>query len=133
MRIFRYIPEVDAFDLTPEYRAFEELLGVDDWWSIAWIGRLFTLDNDVGEHWFGNWELREARRELAAKHGHDAGTLLIIDPRRLANGDDGPCHTDEFRARFWRDVLTSLDLDEELIVDEARAYHRLGPDIPDFE
>ena len=133
MRIFRYLPEVDAFELTPEYAEFTKLLDMDAWWSVAWIGRLFSLDNDVGEHWLDGWGLREQRSELAARHGRDAETLLILDPRRLADGADGPCHTDEFRARFWRDVLQSLDLGEELIIDEAREYCRLDATPADLD
>lgn len=124
MRIFRYHPEVCAFELTPEYAALAEVLDFAGWESFAWIGRLFSLDNDVGEHWFDNWELRAQRAELAARHGLDADTLLIVDPRRMSDGRDGPCNTDEFRARFWTDVLSSLDLSEELIIDKAREYHR---------
>jgi hypothetical protein len=91
MRIFRYYPEVDAFALTPEYEALAEVLDIAGWEAFAWIGRLFCLDNDVGEHWFDNWELRGQRAALAARHGLDADTLLIIDPRRMADGRD-QCH-----------------------------------------
>lgn len=123
MRIFRYYPEVDAFVLTPEYEALAEVLDTSGWEAFAWIGRLFCLDNDVGEHWFDNWQLREQRADLATRHGLDADTLLIIDPRRMADGRDGPCNTDEFRVRFWTDVLSSLDLSEELIIAKAREFH----------
>jgi hypothetical protein len=123
VRIFRYHPGVDAFALTAEYAALAEVLGMEGWESFAWIGRLFTLDNDVGEHWFDNWALREQRAEVAARHGLDADTLLFIDPRRMADGRDGPCNTDEFRTRFWTEVLSSLDLSEELIITKAREFH----------
>lgn len=123
MRIFRYRHEVEAFELTPEYSALAEALDLDGWESVAWIGRLFSLDNDVGEHWFDNWELREQRAEVAARHGLDANTLLIVNPRRMTDGRDGPCNTDEFRARFWTEVLASLELSEELIIAKAREFH----------
>ena len=123
MRIFRYHPEVDAFELTPEYTALTEVLDLGGWEAFAWIGRLFSLDNDVGEHWFDNWELRRQRAEAAACQGLSEGALLIIDPCRMADGRDGPCNTDEFRARFWTEVLKSLDLSEDLIIAKAREFH----------
>jgi catechol 2,3-dioxygenase-like lactoylglutathione lyase family enzyme len=123
MRIFRYLPEVDAFQLTPDYTALVEALHIGDWEAFAWLGRLFSLDNDVGEHWFDNWDLREQRAESAARHGLDTNTLLVVNPRRMADGRDGPCNTDEFRGRFWREVLMSLDLSEALIIAKARDFH----------
>jgi hypothetical protein len=120
VRIFRYLPEVDAFDATPEYAQLATTLGIAEWNPVVWIGRLFLMDNDFGEHWFDNWEAREVRRALAESHGLDADTLLIIDPDRFRDGRDGPCHTAEFRARFWRDVLKSLALSSELLFDKAR-------------
>ncbi|MEZ6038542.1 MAG: hypothetical protein R3F29_13760 [Planctomycetota bacterium] len=123
MRIFDYHADLDAFTLTREYAALIEVLDVDPWEAYAWLGRLFSLDNDVGEHWFDNWELREQRSEAAARAGFDDAQLLIVDPRRMVDGRDGPCNSDDFRKRFWIDVLRSLDLSEELICDKAREYH----------
>ena len=123
MRIFRYHPEVDAFTLTPEYEALAEVLDIGGWEAFAWIGRLFSMDNDVGEHWFDNWDLREQRTDVATRHGLDPDTLLVIDPRSMADGRDGPCNTDEFRARFWTEVLSSLELSEDLIITKAREFH----------
>jgi hypothetical protein len=122
--VFRYLPDVDAFDVTPEYRALADLLGLAEWNPVVWIGRLFTLDNDVGEHWFDNWDAREARRAVAEHHGLDANNLLIVDPDRFQNGVDGPCNTPEFRARFWHDVLVSLELSPDLLFDKAREMNR---------
>ena len=36
---------------------------------------------------------------------------------------DGPCHTPEFRKRFWTDMLKSLELSCDLICDEARRFN----------
>lgn len=56
--IFKYLEELDAFVLTDEYKRIAGHLGLDGGERYAWIGRLFTMDNDFGEHWFDNWELR---------------------------------------------------------------------------
>jgi hypothetical protein len=99
IRVFRYIEEVDAFDVTEQYASLVDLIGLAEWNPVVWIGRYFSLDNDFGEHWFDNWDAREAQRELAEKHGLDANKLLIIDPERFCNGADGPCHSPEMRKR----------------------------------
>lgn len=108
--IFRYIEELDAFVVTDEYKKIAEALGLAEWHPAVWIGRLFTLDNDYGEHWFDNWEEREAHSTQAAQLGIDVGDLLIVVPERLAGGDDGPCNPPELRKRFWTDILKSLEL-----------------------
>jgi hypothetical protein len=128
VKVFRYLSELDAFDVTDEYRELAGLLGLTEWNPVVWIGRLFLMDNDMGEHWFDNWDLRDARRELAVRHGYDPDLLLIVDPERFQDGRDGPCHPPELRARFWKDVLISLELDEQLLFDEAR---RVNEDVRD--
>jgi hypothetical protein len=115
IRIFRYIPDDDAFLVTDEYRRIAETLNLAEWHPAVWIGRLFTLDNDLGEHWFDNWELR-ADRGLSDDY-------LIIDPDRFQDGRDGPCNTPEFRKRFWTDVLKSLELSLELLFDKALQFN----------
>lgn len=120
VRVFRYLPEIDAFEVTPEYAELAELLGLAEWNPVVWIGRLFLLDNDFGEHWFDNWEARASRSVAAERLGLDADSLLVLDAQRFANGDDGPCNTAEIRLRFWRDVLTSLELSTALLFAKAR-------------
>ena len=112
IRIFKHLPEIDAFVVTEEYREIADTLGLSEWHPAVWIGRLFILDNDFGEHWFDNWDARE-ERGLTEEH-------LVIDPSRFKDGRDGPCHSDEFRKRFWTDVLKSLELSLDLLFDEAR-------------
>jgi hypothetical protein len=112
IRVFRYLEDRDAFVATPEYLHAAELLGIAEWNPVVWIGRLFTLDNDFGEHWFDNWDLREAKG-LSEE-------FFIIDPRRFVDGSDGPCHPLEVRKMFWTDVLRSLELSIDLLVVEAR-------------
>jgi len=119
VRIFRYIEALDAFVVTDEYRSLADQLGLAEWHPAVWIGRLFMLDNDYGEHWFDNLEEREALAGRAAELGIDPYDLMIIVPERLANGDDGPCHPPELRKRFWTDVLKSLELSYELLFEEA--------------
>lgn len=120
IRIFRYLPEVDAFDVTPAYQELAEILGIGEWNPVVWIGRLFIMDNDFGEHWFDNWDARELRRSDAERHGLDVDRLFFIDPERFQDGRDGPCNTPEFRGRFWKEVLRSLELSTDLLFDEAR-------------
>ena len=50
--------------------------------------------------------------------------MLIIDPERLQDGRDGPCHSPEFRKRFWTGVLRSLELSYDVLFDEARACNQ---------
>jgi hypothetical protein len=124
IRIFRYLPDLDAFDVTPEYARVAGLLGLAEWNAVNWIGRLFSMDNDFGEHWFDNWDARDRIRERAAQAGLNADTLLVLEPGRFSDGRDGPCHSPEIRARFWRDVLRSLELSADLLFDQARAVDR---------
>jgi hypothetical protein len=120
VKIFRYIEELDAFVVTDEYRRLADTLGLAEWTPVVWIGRLFTQDNDFGEHWFDNWELREERSGRAHALGFDENELLIIDPNRFQDGRDGPCHDPAQRKRFWTDVLQSLTLSYEVLFHEAR-------------
>ena len=115
VRVFKYLSEIDAFMVSDQYREIADLLGLSEWHPAVWIGRLFCLDNDFGEHWFDNWPLR-TERGLTEDH-------LIIDPERFQDGRDGPCHSTELRKRFWTDVLKSLELSLELLFDKARAVN----------
>ncbi len=115
VRIFRYLDDRDAFVVTETYRDIADTLGLTEWSPVVWIGRLFTLDNDFGEHWFDNWDLRE-QKGLSEDY-------LLIDPNRFADERDGPCHSPEFRKRFWTDVLRSLELSFDLLCDEARRFN----------
>ncbi len=58
IKIFDYHEAGDFFVETEEYRRLAEELGLTEWSGVVWIGRLFILDNDFGEHWLGNWEAR---------------------------------------------------------------------------
>jgi len=124
VKVFRYIAELDAFVVTEEYRRLADTLGLREWTPVVWIGRLFTRDNDFGEHWFDNWELREARREQTQRFGLDESELLIVDPDRFQDGRDGPCHSPAQRKRFWTDVLRSLTLSYDLLFEEARMINK---------
>lgn len=123
IKIFDYLEPLDAFLPTSLYRELADDLGLMEWNHVVWIGRLLRLDNDVGEHWFDNWDLREARREQTERFGLDSDELLIIDPEKFQDGRDGPCHSSEYRKRFWTDVLKRLELGFDLIADEARTFN----------
>ena len=120
IRVFRYIEEIDAFIVTPEFSKLADYLGLTEWHPVVWLGRLFTRDNDFGEHWFDNWDERENRAAKAKELGLDSADLMIVVPDRFQDGQDGPCHPPELRKAFWTDVLKSLELSDELIFQEAR-------------
>ncbi len=120
LRVFRYVEEIDCFIVSEEYRNVADYLGLTEWNPVVWIGRLFTLDNDFGEHWFDNWDLREQKKVESERLGIPYEDLMIIDPDRFKNDDDGPCHTPEIRKRFWTDVLGSFELSYDLLFEEAR-------------
>ncbi len=123
IQIFRYLDDLDCFVVSDEYQRIADRLGLTEWSAVVWLGRLFTLDNDYGEHWFDNWHLREPLETVAAQRGLDEELLLIIDPERFQDGKDAPCHTAAFRKRFWTEVLQGLELSLDLIADEARAFN----------
>jgi len=123
IKVFDYIPELDCFKVTKEFKTIADELGLSEWTEVAWIGRYFTLDNDYGEHWFDNWQMRETYEEKAFTLGYDSSDLLFIDPERFENGKDGPCHTKEERKRFWTDVCKSLHMSLETIFAEAKKFN----------
>ena len=123
IRVFRYIEEIDAFIVTPEFSRLADYLGLTEWHPVVWMGRLFTMDNDFGEHWFDNWDEREEREAKAKELGIDSTDLMIVVPNRFQDGRDGPCHPHEIRKAFWTDVLKSLELSYELIFQEARLFN----------
>lgn len=120
VRVFEYIDQLDAFVVTDEYHDIAEQLGLAEWNPVVWIGRLFTLDNDYGEHWFDNWDERAVLESKAQKLGIASGQLMVIVPDRFKNDDDGPCHPPAFRKQFWTDVLKSLELSYDTLFEEAR-------------
>lgn len=140
-RVFRYVESLDAFIIDEQYKSIADDLGLTEWHSAVWVGRLFRLDNDVGEHWFDNWDERHSRELKAAELGIESDELMVVVPDRFADGTDGPCHTPEFRVQFWQDVLKSLRLSTATIAAKARAENEIrkrradptDPPIPDLE
>lgn len=129
IQVFNYIEALDAFLVTPEFAAVSDRLGLTEWTPVVWIGRLFFLDNDYGEHWFDNWDEREALKVRAAELDIDDSELMILNPWRFQNGKDGPCNTDEMRKAFWTDVLESLKLSYELLFEKARQHNQAMKDL----
>jgi hypothetical protein len=123
IRVFKYIEELDAFVVTKEFAELSDRLGLTEWNYVVWIGRLFILDNDYGEHWFDNWDERESLANKAKEFSIEENDLLIIVPEFFANGKDGPCHPPEIRKAFWTDVLKSLELSYELLFAEAKLFN----------
>lgn len=128
VRVFKYIDQLDAFIVKDQYRDLAEKLGLIEWNPVVWIGRLFTLDNDYGEHWFDNWEERELLKDRAEKLGIPYEDLLVIAPDRFKNDADGPCNPLDLRKRFWTDVLKSLELSYETLFEKARHFNELAKD-----
>ncbi|MDZ7696034.1 MAG: hypothetical protein U5R49_03585 [Deltaproteobacteria bacterium] len=126
VKVFKYIDQLDAFLVTDEFQYLCEILGMIEWNPVAWIGRLFTLDNDYGEHWFDNWEEREMLKYQAEKLGIPYEDLLVITPDRFKNDVDGPCNPPDIRKKFWTDVLKSLRLSYDTLFEEARHYNELA-------
>lgn len=122
IKVFDYIRELDAFRVTDEYKRYARRLGITEWNDVVFIGRLFTGDNDYGEHWMDNFEQRDQIDAAKARDlGYNIDELYVIDPKRFQDGRDGPRHTDEQRKKFWTDVLSSFTLSRELLRSEAKA------------
>jgi len=120
-KVFDYLEELDCFRVNKKFKEVVDEMLLSEWSGVEWIGRYFTLDNDYGEHWFDNWVQREAVAGKVKSLGfEDESELLIIDPKRLANYADGPCHSDEARKQFWHDVLYNLELSLQTLANECR-------------
>ncbi len=120
IKIFQYIEKGDFFVPTEEYQELAESLYLTEWNSVVWIGRLFAMDNDFGEHWFDNPEALEERAAAAEKLGYQEHEILVLDPDRFQDGRDGPCHSAELRKQFWTEVLQNLELSLETLIKKAR-------------
>ncbi len=120
IKVFEYVEKLDCFIVSSEFKKICDYLGLVGWDQTAWIGRYFSLDNDYGEHWFDNWQLR-ANKELDGKKLNiDEDQMLFIDPERFKDDRDGPCHGNDQRKIFWTSVLKSLRLGLDVIIEEAR-------------
>ena len=128
IKVFDYIPEVDAFLCTSLFEEIVGTLGLGEWTPCVWICRYFCLDNDYGEHIFDNHDERDELKEKAQRAGVDSDELLIIIPDKFQNGSDGPCHSDAMRKRFWTDVCKYLHLDLDTIIEEAKEHHEKYPE-----
>ncbi len=124
IRVFKYIEELDAFLVTDEFSKLNDRLNLTEWHPVVWIGRLFTMDNDVGEHWFDNWDERKAHEAKAQALGINSYDLMVVVPDRFEDGRDGPCHPPEIRKAFWTDILKSLELSYEFVFQAARFWNQ---------
>ena len=80
IKVFDYIEKLDCFVVNSEFKTVCDFLGLHGWEQTAWIGRYFTLDNDYGEHWFDNWDLRDEKETNGKDLGIEYESLMIIDP-----------------------------------------------------
>lgn len=120
IKIFHYLEEGDFFVEDENYSYICDLLNLEEWNRVVWIGRLFLMDNDFGEHWFDNHDLKEEKKEVARKLGYRHEQIFVLDPSVFTDGKDGPCNTDAFRKQFWTDVLKSLELNLGTLIEKAR-------------
>ena len=120
IKVFNYLESLDCFIVSAQYKSIAHALGLTEWHEVVWIGRYFTLDNDYGEHWFDNWDLRAKIKKETDLLGIDLFDVFIVDPDRFRNNIDGPCHSDDERKQFWTDVLRSLHLSYKVLFAEAR-------------
>ena len=138
-KIFSYVEALNCFVVDPNYKRLADYLGLTEWNEVVWIGRYFLMDNDVGEHWFDNWDLREPLQAQAAALGLNETELFVLDPDRFKDDRDGPCHSSEERVLFWKDVLLSLQLSDETLFREAKKLNaeykelELEEYLPDLE
>lgn len=123
IKIFKYLDQLDCFVVNPEYKIIANRLGLTEWNEVVWIGRYFSLDNDNGEHWFDNWEIRDKLEPKAKELGISYEDLLVIDSDRFKNDFDGPSHSGQERKAFWTDVLKSLELSLDTIINEAIKFN----------
>ena len=116
IQVFQFVPELDAFVCTPLYVRIARALRIVEWNPSVWIGRLFCMDNDYGEHWFDN-EVTQATIDRAYAMGFTWPCRL--DPDRFKDDENGPCHTPEMRRRFWSDVVRTFRLSWSTLVAQA--------------
>lgn len=126
IKVFDYQEELDCFTVTKEFKSIAYDLGIADWSPVVFIGRYFMGDNDYGEHWMDQWELRDQKREKVNQLGIEYTDMMIINSKLFADGEDGPCHTDELRKMFWTDVLKCLELSPEFLFEQARYINNLN-------
>jgi len=161
MKVFDYNQELDCFFCTDQFTEISNVLGLTEWSPVVWIGRLFNRDQDFGEHWFDNWDEREALEGKTFPKGKTSQDALIIVTDRLTEphevfcihckkhtrhakcpncskpitvGGDGPCTSDKLKKMFWTDVLSSLEISLETMFEAAREfYSEEFSEIPDVE
>ena len=80
--------------------------------------------HDFGEHGFDNWDIREQKRHEGNRVGYDVETMLFLDPTRFQDGNDDPCHSADFRTRFWTHALQSRELDMTVLFDQVRFFQK---------
>lgn len=120
IQVFRHVPDLDVFVCTDLYLKAAYGLRIAEWNPVVWIGRLFCMDEDYGEHWMDNEELFERCPPEMIQSRFGGRHPFLIRPSRMAAGTDGPCHSEDVRRRFWTDVLKSLRVSWSTLVAEAR-------------
>jgi len=127
LQVFEYVEELDAFKVHPKFAEICGRLQLNEWGiGPIFIGRYLCMDNDFGEHFSDNWELREARDSEIKSSEFEAEELFFIEPERFSDGRDGPCHSPEMRKMFWTEVFKSLQLSCDFLFKEARSNYERG-------
>lgn len=113
--IFQYHESLDGFTIHPAYQKWFISTGVLESPPVDWIGCLLCLDNGFGEILFENDALRVKHADQIHALGLDPSQVFFLEPKRFQTGEDGPCHTDEFRKSFWTQTLRQLRVTPELL------------------
>ena len=108
IKVFDYIPELDCFVVSPPFKKLMEDLDLAEWTPVVWLGRLFAMDQDFGEHIFDNWDERTVILKKAKELGINLGIafdgenelqveneLMVVVPDRFTDHGEFCFHCKE--------------------------------------
>lgn len=119
IKVFEYLPTVNAFATTDEYSYVAERLKLGTNNPVDWIGRHLCLEMDEGRNWLE--EVKEhPKKEFAREHGLKCKQLYLLDPNFFIDTRvETPYNSGQLKA-FWINVLQSLAFSIDTLCEEAR-------------